>query len=41
MDMITDLFNQIVNFIFNILKYFGLNTDKVPEAIKPSEEAGE
>lgn len=38
MDMLTNLFNQIVNFIFSILKYFGLNTDNVPDAIKPSEE---
>lgn len=41
MDFITELYNTIVKFILDVLKFFGLNTDRVPGEIETSEEAGE
>ena len=41
MEFITELFNKIVKLVFDILAVFGINTDNVPEEIKPSEDAAE
>ncbi len=41
MDFLTEFYNAIVKFIFDILNFFGLNTDRVPGEIVLPEKDGE
>ncbi len=43
MELFTNLYNAIIAFIENLLSFFGLNTEKVPDQIttQPEETTGE
>ncbi len=41
MDFIVELYNTIVKFVLDVLKFFGLNTDRVPGEIVIPEKDGE
>ncbi len=41
MDFLAEFYNAIVKFILDILNFFGLNTDRVPDMIPTEENEGE
>lgn len=41
MDFFIDFYNAIIKFITDILNFFGLNTDRVPDELEKPEVEGE
>lgn len=41
MDFFIDFYNAIIKFITDLLIFFGLNTDRIPDQLEKPEEDGE
>lgn len=41
MDFFIDFYNAIIKFITDLLTFFGLNTDRIPDQLEKPEEDGE